>query len=649
MSASTEQLLEVQDGSHTSSSHHTKYRRDIDGLRAIAVLAVVGFHAAPGRIPSGFIGVDIFFVISGYLISTIIFSSLETESFSIIDFYRRRVRRIFPALLIVLSMTLLAGYYTFTDEQLETLAKHVSGGAIFSSNLILWSESGYFDNAADYKPLLHLWSLGIEEQFYIAWPFVLLISWKYKFNLLGVISTLLFTSFGLSIYQAINEPVAAFYSLLPRAWELLVGAMLACVKFGDENKGRYNGERYSDIFSLAGLVLLFFGFYLVNKDSNFPGWWALPPTIGAACVIWAGPNSWINKNILSFKPLVWIGLISFPLYLWHWPLLSFLRIMEGAEVAQWKRGAAVALSFALAWLTYRFVEKPIRNSSASMFPPAILAILMATLGAIAFNGYFAKGFANRSIAPREVNAGEIGHLDFFNHIKSHSYACTPEHIYLAAGSWNGFVRCFQSIDQKKIDIAIVGDSHAEHLFPGLAAKIPSKNIVFYGKAGAPFTNNPEFKDIFTSILEDRNIKAVILAAKWAEKTKEYATDEWSKNLEQTIQALSNSGKIIYLIDDVPIFSFLPDRCKYDGRLGIISKCGEQDAQEEIGYEKILKKSASKPDRLGVRLLEIRGLFCQHDVCSMARDGLLLFRDQHHLNIYGSKLVAEKIKSSIEIE
>ena len=208
---------------------HPKYRPDIDGLRAIAVLSVVGFHAAPGRIPAGFIGVDIFFVISGYLITSIILKGLEAGTFNFAEFYGRRVKRIFPALLIVLLASLAIGYFILLDDQFKELGKHIAGGAGFVSNLVLWGESGYFDNAADFKPLLHLWSLGIEEQFYIVWPFLLWLAWKQRFNYLPVLLVIAFASFALNIYTVSSDPVAAFYSPLTRFWELLVGSILAYI------------------------------------------------------------------------------------------------------------------------------------------------------------------------------------------------------------------------------------------------------------------------------------------------------------------------------------------------------------------------------------------------------------------------------------
>ena len=206
---------------------HPKYRADIDGLRAIAVLSVISFHAFPNWIKGGFIGVDIFFVISGYLISTIIFSNLENNCFNFIEFYNRRIKRIFPALILILFFCLTMGWFTLFADEYKQLGKHTLGGTSFASNFVFWKESGYFDNTAESKPLLHLWSLGIEEQFYIIWPLLLWFAWKTKFNLLIITLSTLIISFGLNIDEIHNNKVAAFYLPQTRFWELLVGATLS--------------------------------------------------------------------------------------------------------------------------------------------------------------------------------------------------------------------------------------------------------------------------------------------------------------------------------------------------------------------------------------------------------------------------------------
>lgn len=358
---------------------HPTYRPDIDGLRALAVLSVVLFHAFPTVLPGGFVGVDLFFVISGFLICTILFNSFESGTFSVWDFYGRRIRRIFPALILVLAACYTFGWFAlFADEYMQ-LGKHIAAGAAFISNFIFWQEAGYFDNAADTKPLLHLWSLGIEEQFYIVWPLVLWLAYRLRANLLLVTVLVALTSFVLNI-RGINvkhDLVATFYSPQTRFWELLMGAILAYVTLHPIQRLRVltnhpdQRQKIHSAQSIIGLMLVILGVTLINKQSAFPGWWALLPTLGAVLLIHAGPKAVINHYLLSNKLMVAIGLISYPLYLWHWPILSFLRIIESETPALELRIGAVVLSLILSTLTYQLVEKPIRFGFRSKTKPTI--------------------------------------------------------------------------------------------------------------------------------------------------------------------------------------------------------------------------------------------------------------------------------------
>ncbi len=362
---------------------HPKYRPDIAGLRGVAVLAVVAFHAFPSWIIGGFIGVDVFFVISGYLISTIIFESLDKGTFSFFEFYSRRIKRIFPALILVLGACFAFGWFVLLGDELNQLGKHIAAGSGFISNLVLWSEAGYFDSAAETKPLLHLWSLGIEEQFYIVWPLLLWFVWKRKFNVLTITIVVAVASFILNLKGIKQDMVATFYSLQSRFWELLSGSLLAWATLYKKdafanikskidfwlpqiifsNKQDNDGKTLANGFSFVGLFLLVYGFLRINKELSFPGKWALVPVLGAVLIITAGAKAWVNRTLLSNKIVVWVGLISFPLYLWHWPLLSFARIVEGEVPIRNIRISSVFLSVFLAWLTARFIEKPIRLSN----------------------------------------------------------------------------------------------------------------------------------------------------------------------------------------------------------------------------------------------------------------------------------------------
>jgi peptidoglycan/LPS O-acetylase OafA/YrhL len=338
------------------------YRADIDGLRAVAVVLVVAFHAFPRVIGGGFVGVDVFFVISGYLITGIILSDLRSSDFSLIGFYTRRARRILPALAVVLAAVMAIGWSNLLPAPYQSLGLHGFAGALFFPNLLLWHEVGYFDAAADVKPLLHLWSLGVEEQFYLVWPLLLLILSKRWTCLTSGLIVVVAGSFLYSWYATRYQPAAAFYSPLSRLWELGTGGILASTNFRAKNR---------NFISFLGIALIVGCAIVFEKSSPFPGALALVPVVGAALVIIFG------SNVLSHKWPVAVGLVSYPLYLWHWPLLSFAAIAGVTSVLA--KVAIVGVSFALAMLTTMFVERPIRFGGLRPFCVSVSLAAMAVI------------------------------------------------------------------------------------------------------------------------------------------------------------------------------------------------------------------------------------------------------------------------------
>lgn len=360
--------------------YKSAYRSEVDGLRAFAVLSVVVFHAFPSWLKGGFIGVDVFFVISGFLITSHIFEKLNKGKFSFTDFFGRRIRRIFPALVLVMACSLMFGWFALLADEFSQLGKHVASGAAFITNFILVDESGYFDNAAETKPMLHLWSLAVEEQFYIAWPLVLWLAWKRKFNLLTITILVAVLSFYLNLLFVKSHPTEIFFWPVGRFWELLSGSVLAwlflykrdfllkaklwvdkyLVRIIRSKAIISDGSTVANMMSFAGLLLLAYGVLYIDENLPFPSQWALIPTIGAILVISAGSKAWFNRIFLMNPIAVWFGLISYPLYLWHWPILSFLQIVEGELPHRDVRIGAVVLSILLAWATYKLIESPIR-------------------------------------------------------------------------------------------------------------------------------------------------------------------------------------------------------------------------------------------------------------------------------------------------
>jgi peptidoglycan/LPS O-acetylase OafA/YrhL len=427
-----------------------RYRPDIDGLRAIAVLLVVFFHAFPQAVPGGFVGVDVFFVISGFLITGIIARELDSQHFSLLGFYDRRVRRIFPALIVVLAAVLVLGWLCMLPDAYTKLSSDVFASAFFYPNIELLLQSGYFDIESAKKPLLHLWSLGIEEQFYLAWPLILMLAWRLRLNLLWVAVSLGLASFVLNVALIRTYPVATFYLPFTRAFELLAGAALA----GAWGKVSQSGTA-SNWRAGAGIVLIAIAAAILDSKSAFPGWWALLPVAGAALLL-SAPGAWICRHWLASAPMEWIGKISYPLYLWHWPLLVFFAIIKFLPLTLLERGLIVGLSILLAWATTRFLERPLRFGR----PLPIKALgLCAGMVLIAAGGgavVAGKGFGFR--LPAEIRAIADVHPPFD---KWRLHDCM---LALSADTSFGS----DCVDQNRRPLIFVwGDSTAAALMPGL--------------------------------------------------------------------------------------------------------------------------------------------------------------------------------------
>jgi peptidoglycan/LPS O-acetylase OafA/YrhL len=361
-----------------------RYRPDIDGLRALAVLPVLIFHAFPQAVPAGFYGVDIFFVISGYLITGIVHQQMLSKTFSIADFYKRRIRRIFPALITVVLVTFLVAYFILPPRELKSLGTNIAGGAVFAQNFILLGQVGYFDLAAEEKPLLHLWSLGIEEQYYIVWPLLLMMIGSWRWRSLAVTLALAAASYVSAIIVQRHAPDYAFYLPVTRAWELLIGSGLALWVSGRPpaavDSTRQRARLIYEMAALSAIVVLAFAFWHYNRSTAHPGSRTLLPVLAAAALI-ATHGTLVHRSILSSRPAVFIGLISYPLYLWHYPLITFARIHYVEGVSPWVMCEFLIASVILAWLTYRYIERPIRFGQRNVaYKVGALLGGMATLG-----------------------------------------------------------------------------------------------------------------------------------------------------------------------------------------------------------------------------------------------------------------------------
>ena len=476
------------------------YRPDVDGLRALAVLWVIAFHAFPEAAPGGFVGVDVFFVISGFLISGIIFEGLQNGRFTFTDFYWRRVRRIFPALILVLLACLGFGWLVLLPDEYSELGKHVAAGAGFVSNVVLWREAGYFDTAAELKPLLHLWSLGVEEQYYLVWPVLLFVFRKRLGQMLWMIVAIATLSFAANLWLTAHQPGAAFFLPLGRFWELLAGSLLAYYLC-------YRGlsDSYREVKAFTGLSMVLASLLLLSGQRAFPGAWALLPVLGTVLLIWAGPSAWINRSILSRPALVFVGLISYPLYLWHWPLLAYARIVHGGEPPVAVRLSVCAVSLLLAWLTYQFVEKKVRFATLPSVRRVSVPALAASMAALGVAGVLAL---QSELVPQSAS---VPHL---------------REISQASNDWDhGGDRIIPGDTGRAV--LFFGDSHMQHYWPRIKKLVaeraaPVHTIILKTAGGCAPVPGIErkgqrcsrFVDEVFALARQPEIETVVIAASW---------------------------------------------------------------------------------------------------------------------------------------
>lgn len=369
-----------------------KYRSEIDGLRALAVLPVILFHAGFEMFRGGFVGVDIFFVISGYLITSIIIADLEKNKFSIVDFYERRARRILPALFFVMLLNIPIAFFTMLPDPLENFGQSLIATSLFSNNILLYLTSGYWDLASEYKPLLHTWSLAVEEQYYILFPILMAFIWRFGTNfIISLFVILFFISLGFAQWESVNNPAASFYLLHTRAFEILIGVFLA---FYLKHRGHFKSHFINESLSLVGFILIIFSIFNFNESTPFPSIYTLIPAIGTALLILSAIKDTVMNKLLSKSNLVFLGLISYSAYLFHQSIFSFMRIISINQPSIILMILGIVLTFIFAYLSYRFIESPFRNRkkigvkklSLLLIVPFILIISIGTL-ITSNNGY----------------------------------------------------------------------------------------------------------------------------------------------------------------------------------------------------------------------------------------------------------------------
>ncbi len=617
----------------------TTYRSDIDGMRGVAVLAVLLYHAYPTSIRGGFTGVDVFFVISGYLISNVIVANLDAGRFSLADFYARRVRRILPALLVVIPACFAVGWFVLRSDEYKQLCSHIAAGAGFASNIVLWAESGYFDQSAETKPLLHLWSLGIEEQFYLVWPILLAVAWRLRISLLKLSIVLAALSFACNVLTVAGQPASAFFLPHTRAWELMIGSTLA--------QAKPSGQAHANSRSVVGAGLIAVGLFVVDRSKAFPGAWALLPTVGTALVISAGPGAWLNKNVLASRPMVGLGLISYPLYLWHWPLLSFGRIIQSEELGALTRLGMLVAATALASCTYAFVERPVRKMRRGVLVVSLVAALFA-FGAIGHYGFVRDGWPDRAaVVHYKYNRDQLVRMP-----------STDDECKRYVGGEPLFPYCRYSNVHGAATIALIGDSHAHVAYPGVAAMLRDHGIstLMMAHSACPFDAacGPATHQMLSALSADRTIDRVFIfcrgprylvgssmmdLGKGLNASPRMSPETLQGALQSTIDALRTAGKHVYVVSDPPELLVAPIACLPRPLRTTKNKC-EVDVDTvkrfQLGYAEVLRGLHD------AKVIPTMEAFCPGGTCRAVRADELLYADDNHLSVAGSQFLASEV-------
>jgi peptidoglycan/LPS O-acetylase OafA/YrhL len=620
------------------------------------VLAVIGYHAAPGFAPGGYVGVDVFFVISGYLISSILFEQSEAGTFSLADFYARRIRRIFPALIVVLLACWAIGWYVLLSDEYFDLQKHLAAGATFLSNFLLWQDAGYFDAPSGAKPLLHLWSLGIEEQFYLIWPPILYLCWKRRWNVLAVTAAIIAVSFVSNVAVVGRHSAVAFYWPTSRMWELLTGAALAYVI---RLRGNH-ADRAASQWSWVGLACIAIAVATFGTlRARFPGWWAVLPVAGTTAVIAAGTNGWLNRFLLARRPLVQLGLISYPLYLWHWPLLSFIAITESGHPSARLKTLAVLTSFALAWATYQWVEQPARRGM-SVRTPGRIAALACTLLLVA--GVSLVSSETERFGPRTPL--------FAANVPPRLRSPEPDPDCRARFPTSASL-CEEYAPSMKLTTALIGDSHAQHFLNGVGANLAARgeDVVLLGETGCPPLldletiepgSTPKCAAANKSVLEfvgsSRRIQRIILSFRGAtEMTMPYQlvgtslTPEESmpRALNRTVDYLASTGKEVWLFLQVPEVDFDIREClrrPFSFEATPPAACGVSRSavlSAQARFRQVVDDLKHRQPSL--RVFDPVLFLCDDGWCPAIKGSRVMYVDRHHLTRAGSLFFADKFR------
>lgn len=643
------------------TSAHIRYRAYIDGLRAVAVMPVVLFHAGFATFSGGFVGVDVFFVISGFLITSLIMSDLEAGKFSILGFYERRIRRIFPALFAVIAVCSITAWFVFMPVEFAYFARSVIAATLFGSNILFWDESGYFDTAAQLKPLLHTWSLAVEEQFYIFFPLVLMLLHKVRrTRLVTILLILAVLSFGLNLWATQQKPEFAFFMSPPRFWELLLGALLATGLIPNIESRRVN-----QLLALLGLGLIAISVFAYSDSMDYPGIAALLPCLGAGLILLSGHEDGPVNKILSARPIVFLGLISYSLYLWHWPIIVFVRYYFGRDPSLSEALLIISASLVISALSWRWIEQPFRRRQKGIPRPLLFGSAATAMAAALVFGLIINASDG---APGRLPAAVMAVYSAKQDVRqSYQAQCDDKGDIDHICPW---LMGNRTDDPPRY--LIWGDSHAGSMSPAIeeAAVAGKQSGLLVGRPSCPplldFDTGGEKveKKVLCNrsnrsmmrLIKDQGISLVFLVARWPKYVHhaEYANegvffdpsqpvvlDDYSAAMQTALDAmvaeLTRNNVRVVLVMDVPEMGYdVPHalaKAVLTQSTGDIAPSREAVRQRQALAMKVLSASASK---YGVPLIDPTSEICDEERCFVSRNGQVLYKDEDHLTFSAAK-------------
>lgn len=631
------------------------YRSEIDGLRTVAVLPVILFHAGFKVFSGGFVGVDIFFVISGFLITSILISEMENGDFSLLRFYERRARRILPALFFVMAVCAPIAWAWMLPKELADFARSQVMTVFFVSNVFFFKEVDYFGIAAELRPLLHTWSLAVEEQYYLLFPVFLLLLWRLgRDKLLWLIGLIAIVSFGASHWASDADPVANFYLAPTRAWELLAGSICAFLSVG-------KAPRTNESLSLFGFALILFAIFYFDKTTPFPSAYALAPVVGTALVILFGQGTLVGKA-LSTRPFVGIGLISFSAYLWHQPLFAFARLRSWSEPSPTLMFLLAVASLVLAYGSWRFVEQPFRKPKNGLVTRRSQVFGLSAAAGIVFV------LAGAVVVTKEGNPwrydpDRLASLENLTVQASKSSDCD-------ALGWDS-VRpdfCVLGVPDADLRVAVIGDSHA-HQFSDVLDQIGNRQSIrveLFSKSACTVTDNsyfyPKLRRVYSQCEEWRNNVVDYLSQDThdlvvlTDSTLGYlevgvSADAYVTGLDRSLQRVAHKDLPVLYVQDNPRFStFDASRCYTVHFLaGALQDVGQEcslSRQEALNPALRQAENRLADTSKGIFVADLSEFLCDQNVCFVGDEAGPWMSDSNHLTPMGAARLEPELERHI---